>query len=137
MEFYENITGEEGNGKRPHKIHFPRKSSEPCLWFLLRSKSSMLWNSMKILLARKATENDLIKSTSLEKAQSPVSGFCYARNRVCNAAAAASDNVYTRSGVKSRKTAFSKKTVSFLFSLLSWSLLIFQECNIDPEDYHF
>ena len=27
MEFYENITGEEGNGKRPHKIHFPRKNS--------------------------------------------------------------------------------------------------------------
>ena len=33
--------GEEGNGKPPHKIHFPRRSSEPCLWFLLRSKSSM------------------------------------------------------------------------------------------------
>ena len=27
----------------------------------------------------------LIKSTSLEETQSPVSGFCYARNRVCNA----------------------------------------------------
>ena len=29
---------------------------------------------MKILLVRKATGNHLIKSTSLEKAQSPVSG---------------------------------------------------------------
>ena len=27
-----------------------------------------------------------MQSTYLEKAQSPVSGFCYARNRVCNAA---------------------------------------------------
>ena len=36
-------------------------------------------------LVRKATENHLIKSTSLEKPQSPVSGFCYARNRVYNA----------------------------------------------------
>ena len=33
---------------------------------------------------RKATGNHLIKSTSLEKTQSPVSGFCHARNRVCN-----------------------------------------------------
>ena len=83
MGFYEATTGEEGNGKPPHKIHFPWKNSEPCLWFLLRSKSSMLWDSMKLLLVRKATGNHLIKSTSLEKAQSPVSGFCYARNRVC------------------------------------------------------
>ena len=34
-------------------------------------------------LARRATRNDLIKSTFLEKTQSPVSGLCYARNRVC------------------------------------------------------
>ena len=26
----------------PNKIHIPRKISEPCLWFLLRSKSRML-----------------------------------------------------------------------------------------------
>ena len=39
----------------------------------------------KTSLARKATGNHLINYTSLEKAQSPVSGFCYARNRICNA----------------------------------------------------
>ena len=36
----------------------------------------------KTQLARKATVNHL-KFTSLEKTQSPVSGFCYARNRMC------------------------------------------------------
>ena len=40
---------------------------------------------MKLLLVRKATRNHLIKSNSLEQTQSPVSGFGYARNRVCNA----------------------------------------------------
>ena len=34
---------------------------------------------------RKATVNHLMNSTSLEKTQSPISGFCSARNRVCNA----------------------------------------------------
>ena len=33
-------------------------------------------------LVRKATGNHLMNSTSLERTQSPVSGFCYARNRV-------------------------------------------------------
>ena len=37
----------------------------------------------KIPLGKKATGNHLVKSTSLEKAQSPVSGFCYPQNRVC------------------------------------------------------
>ena len=46
----------------------------------------MLWNSMKILLARKAMGNHLMNSTSAEKIQSPVSGFCVAGNRVCNSA---------------------------------------------------
>ena len=36
-----NAIGKEGNGKPPHEFHFPRKNSEPCLWFLLRSKPSM------------------------------------------------------------------------------------------------
>ena len=81
----QNAIGEEGNGKPHHKFHFPKKNSEPCLWFLLRSKSSMLWNSMKILLLWKATETHLMNSISLARIQSPVSGFCYARNRVCNA----------------------------------------------------
>ena len=40
---------------------------------------------LKTPLARKATGNHLMRSTSLGKTQSPVSGFCYARNRVCNA----------------------------------------------------
>ena len=68
-----NAAGEEGKEKPPHKIHFPRKIAEPCLWFLLRSKLSMLWNSMKILLVTKATGNHLIPSTSLENTQSMVS----------------------------------------------------------------
>ena len=37
----ENSIGEEDNGRLPHKIHFPRKKSGHCLWFLLHSKSSM------------------------------------------------------------------------------------------------
>ena len=36
-------------------------------------------------LVRKATGKHLMNSTSLGKTQSPVSGFCYAQNRVCNA----------------------------------------------------
>ena len=39
---------------------------------------------MKVPLARKATGNHPMKSTSLAKAQSLVSDFCYAQNRVCN-----------------------------------------------------
>ena len=80
-----NAIGEEGNWKPPCEVHFLRRISEPCLWFLLRSKSNMVWNSMKMILARKAMWNHLMNSTFLEKTQSPVSGFCYARNRVCNA----------------------------------------------------
>ena len=40
---------------------------------------------MKMLLVRKATGNQLMNLTSLEKTQSPVSGFYYTRNRVCSA----------------------------------------------------
>ena len=36
-------------------------------------------------LARKATGNHLMNSTSLEKLQIPASGFCDARNRACDA----------------------------------------------------
>ena len=36
-------------------------------------------------LERKATGSHLIKSHFPRKTQSPVSGFCYARNRVCDA----------------------------------------------------
>ena len=42
--------------------------------------------TFKMSVARKAKGNHLMNSTSLEKTQSPDSGFCYARNRVCNAA---------------------------------------------------
>ena len=83
MEFYENDIAEEGNGTSPHKVYFPRKNSETCLLFLLRSKSRMLWNSMKMILLMKATGNYPMNSTSLEKTQSPVSGFCYAQNQGC------------------------------------------------------
>ena len=41
----------------------------------IRSKSSMLCNSMKILLARKATGNHLMKSASLEKSSEPCLWF--------------------------------------------------------------
>ena len=39
--------GEEDNGKPPHKTNFPRNNSEPCLSFLLRSKSSMQFSLYK------------------------------------------------------------------------------------------
>ena len=34
--------GEEGNGKSPHNVPFPRKNSEPCRWFLLCLESRVL-----------------------------------------------------------------------------------------------
>ena len=40
--------------------------------------------TIEMSLARKVMESHLIKSTSLENTQTPVSGFCYARNRVRN-----------------------------------------------------
>ena len=40
---------------------------------------------VKTALVRKATGNHLMNTTSLGKTQSLVSGFCYARNRACNA----------------------------------------------------
>ena len=49
----------------------------------------MSWNpthvTIKVPLMRKTTGNHLKKSVSLERTQSPVSGFCNARNRVCSA----------------------------------------------------
>ena len=41
--------------------------------------------TMKTPSVRKATGNHLMNSTSLEKTQSPVSGWCYAQNRVWDA----------------------------------------------------
>ena len=41
--------------------------------------------TFKTPLVRKASGNHLMNSTSLENTQSAISGFCYARNRVCNA----------------------------------------------------
>ena len=43
------LIGEEGNGNPPRKIHCPR-NSEPCLWFLLHSKSSMQHSTYSICL---------------------------------------------------------------------------------------
>ena len=34
---FQNAISKEGNGKPPREFHFPRKNSEPCLWFLLSS----------------------------------------------------------------------------------------------------
>ena len=48
---------------------------------------------IKTSLVRKATGNHLINSTSLGKTQSPVSGFCYARNRLCNASLVSSSMI--------------------------------------------
>ena len=39
MRHNKNAIGKDANGKPPHEFHFPRKNSEPRLWFLLRSKS--------------------------------------------------------------------------------------------------
>ena len=50
MYHFQNAIGEEGNGKPSHEFHFPRKNSEPFLWFLLRSKSSMQRSSMYRLI---------------------------------------------------------------------------------------
>ena len=58
------IIGEEGNGKPPHKIHFPRKNSKLCLWFLLRSKSS-LQSSERIYKFHSASKNSPSKDTNL------------------------------------------------------------------------
>ena len=41
--------------------------------------------TFKTPLVKKAMGDHLMNSTSLEKIQSPVSGFCYDRNRVCSA----------------------------------------------------
>ena len=35
MEFNESTIGEEGKGKPPYKVHFPKKDSKPCLWSLV------------------------------------------------------------------------------------------------------
>ena len=60
-------------------------------WLSMRTHNTGVVSSIppcatfkKTPLVRKATGNHLTNSTSLEKRQSPVSGFCYTRNRVCN-----------------------------------------------------
>ena len=60
-------------------------------WFSMPSHNTGVVGSIhpcvtfKAPLVRKATGNHLVNSSSLEEIQSPVSGFCYARNRVCEA----------------------------------------------------
>ena len=60
-------------------------------WLSVRTRNTEVASSTparviaKVSLVRKATGKYLMKSISLEIAQSPVSGFCYARNRGCSA----------------------------------------------------
>ena len=58
------------------------ENSEHCLWFLLCSKSSMLCSIPIVTLYLYIYP---YQNLLLMKTQSTVSGFCYARNRVCNA----------------------------------------------------
>ena len=58
---FQNTIGEEGNGRPSHEFYFPRKNSEPCFWFLLRSKSSMQ-HSLKIFRSRPAIRSTLTSS---------------------------------------------------------------------------
>ena len=57
-------------------------------WLSMRNHNTGVVSSIhpcvisKTPLVRKATGNHLMNSTSLQKTQGPVSGFCYARNRV-------------------------------------------------------
>ena len=70
-------------------------------------------------LARKATGNHLMNSTSVEKTQSPVSGFCYARNRVCDAVNLNKTHRYTLAFIlsSSPKTSEIYSNAISLFSL--------------------
>ena len=60
-------------------------------WLCVRTHTTWIASSnparvpIKTPLARKATGSHLVKSTSLGETQSPVSAFCYDRNRICNA----------------------------------------------------
>ena len=58
------------------------ENSEHCLWFLLFSKSSMLCSIPIVTLYLYMHKNS---NLLVMKPQSPVSGFCYARNRECYA----------------------------------------------------
>ena len=73
---YKNTIAEEGNGRPPDNVHFHKNLRA------LSLVSAALEIEYVTSLVRKATGNHLIKSTYLEKAQSPVSGFCCARHRV-------------------------------------------------------
>ena len=50
-----NAICEEGNGKPPREFHFPRRNSERCLWFLLRSTSSVQRSRIQIRRRRNTT----------------------------------------------------------------------------------
>ena len=73
---------------RPHEVN---SSGAMALWLSVRTHNTGVVSSItpcvtfKTPLARKAAGNHLMNSTSLEQTHSPISGFCYARNRVCNA----------------------------------------------------
>lgn len=57
-------------------------------WLSVRTSNARVVNSTRVNktpLVGKTTGKYLMKSAFLEKAQSPVSCFCYGRNRACNA----------------------------------------------------
>ena len=66
------------------------KNGAMMYWFNVRIKNAGVVSSNPIRVSMKTRpwqlKNHLFKSTSLDKTPSPVSGFCYARNRVCNTA---------------------------------------------------
>ena len=69
-------------------LDYSRYRGAMVLWLSMLTHNAGVVSSMppcvtfKTPLVRKATGIHLIKSTSLEETQIPVSGFCYARNRV-------------------------------------------------------
>ena len=66
--------------------HIATNSDAVVYWLSMRSHNAGVVSlippfvTVKMPLVRKVTGNHLIKSTSLEKTQNPVSGFCYAQN---------------------------------------------------------
>ena len=66
------------------------KSGAVAQWLNMQTHNTGVASSIppcvtfKTPFVRKATGNHLIKLTSQENTQSAVSGFCYARNRICD-----------------------------------------------------
>ena len=83
----------ETNGYVAAKEKYAAISGASVYWLSMRTHNDGAMSlippcvTIKTPLVRKATGNHLVNSTSLEKTQSPVSSFCYAQNRACDAAA--------------------------------------------------